>query len=317
MKKIFIVSLFILFVGFIPHVFAGGTTGNGFVALAPIPGLTQGTTADAAGLANFFNNLYKYLIGIAAILAVIEIIWGGLEISTQDSVSKHSDGKERITQAIFGLVLVLSPVLVFSIINPSILNLSLNLPQLNTPQGAPAGMASGADTGTAQTASGCTTISGVAGILQFATCPSNTAAQTWCSNGQLSQGAATTNANGVVTSQVVICGGSQSYVFIYLSNRSGASLLSYPNSLYPLAVTDTNPNNGSQAVQFQNTCQGQGMDTCISSVPTGSGITCSPTPSTQVPQGTSHGCFTENLSCQPHSSIAIKCSSSPGWISFQ
>lgn len=103
-----------------------------FVPLAGIPGLTQGVTADQAGLANFFNNLYKYLIGLAAVLAVIEIIWGGLLISTQDSISKKGEGKEKIQNAIFGLVLVLSPVLVFSIINPSILNLSLNLPKLGT-----------------------------------------------------------------------------------------------------------------------------------------------------------------------------------------
>ena len=40
---------------------------SGFVALAPIPGLTQGVTADTTGLANFFNNLYKYVIGMAAV----------------------------------------------------------------------------------------------------------------------------------------------------------------------------------------------------------------------------------------------------------
>ncbi|HUY05445.1 MAG TPA: pilin [Candidatus Paceibacterota bacterium] len=108
---------------------------EGFTALAPIPGLTSSevtSAINATSLANFFNNLYKYLIGLAATLAVIEIIWGGLEISTKDSVSKQSNGRERITQAIFGLVLVLSPVLVFSIINPNILNLSLDLPKLDT-----------------------------------------------------------------------------------------------------------------------------------------------------------------------------------------
>lgn len=108
---------------------------SGFTALAPIPGLTDTavtSAVNAGSLADFFNNLYKYLIGLAAVLAIIEIIWGGLEISTKDSVSKQSDGKERITQALLGLVLVLAPVLVFSIINPSILNLSLNLPKLNT-----------------------------------------------------------------------------------------------------------------------------------------------------------------------------------------
>ncbi len=125
MKKILLL-LCVLSLGFAPHVFA-----QGFVPLAPIPGLTEGGAADSSNLALFFNNLYKFLIGLAAALAVIEIIWGGLEISTKkDSVSKQSDGRERITQAIFGLILVLSPVLVFSIINPNILNLSLNLKPL-------------------------------------------------------------------------------------------------------------------------------------------------------------------------------------------
>lgn len=109
---------------------------QGFVPIAPIEGLTKGVTADTAGLANFFNNLYKYAIGLAAALAVIMIIWGGLEYATQDSISKKSDGKERIYQAIFGLVLVLSPVLVFSIINPAILNLSISLPALDTKSGS-------------------------------------------------------------------------------------------------------------------------------------------------------------------------------------
>lgn len=124
-------------------------TGNaqpGFVPLAPIPGLTADQNGNSLlgipDLATFLDNLYKYLIGIAAILAVIEIIYGGLQYATQDSVSKKGEGRERIEHAVLGLVLVLSPALIFSIINPSILNLSLNLPALNTAPGhnvAPAG----------------------------------------------------------------------------------------------------------------------------------------------------------------------------------
>ncbi len=127
MKKIIFVSL-ILLLGFAPHVFA-----QGFVPLAPIPGLTQGGAVDSGNLADFFNSLYKYLIGLAATLAIIQIIWGGVNIATnQDDVSKIMDDKGKIYNAIFGLVLVLSPVLVFSIINPNILNLSLNLPPIDT-----------------------------------------------------------------------------------------------------------------------------------------------------------------------------------------
>lgn len=112
-----------------------GSTGNatGFVPLAPIPGLTSAqSNVTASTLANFLNNLYLYLIGAAATLAVIMIIWGGLEIATQDSVSKQGAGRNKIQQALFGLVLVLSPFLVFSIINPAILNLSIALPPLDT-----------------------------------------------------------------------------------------------------------------------------------------------------------------------------------------
>jgi len=134
MKKTILITSAVILLSLAPHVFAA----DGFVALAPIEGLTKSVTADTAGLANFFNNLYKFLIGIAAVLAVIMIIWGGLEYSTQDSVSKKSDGKNRIIQAIFGLILVLSPVLVFSLINPSILNLSINLTKLDTASGPPA-----------------------------------------------------------------------------------------------------------------------------------------------------------------------------------
>jgi len=114
---------------------SGGTnTTSGFVPLAPIPGLTQGVVADSNGLANFLNNLYKYLIGLAAVIAIIQIIWAGIDIAFfhKDAVSAITDDKGKIYNAIFGLVLVLSPALVFSIINPSILNLSLNLPPLDT-----------------------------------------------------------------------------------------------------------------------------------------------------------------------------------------
>lgn len=116
--------------------FAGtalAASSTGFVPLSPIPNLTTGATTDASGLATFLNNLYKYLVGIAGIIAVIEIIWGGILISTAaDNASKVSGGRQKIYNALFGLVLVLSPAIVFSAINPAILNLSLNLPALNT-----------------------------------------------------------------------------------------------------------------------------------------------------------------------------------------
>ena len=129
MKKTLLLSVLFTLLVFAPHALAQ----TGFVPLAPIPGLTdKGLTSTASGVsdssfANFFNNLYKFLVGLAIALAIIEIIWGGLEYSTTDSIGNKEAGKKRIYNAILGLVLILSPALVFSIINPNILNLSITL----------------------------------------------------------------------------------------------------------------------------------------------------------------------------------------------
>lgn len=163
---------------------------QGFVPLAPIPDLTQGATTSQEGLANFLNNLYKYAIGLAAAIAVIQIVWAGLDIAIwhKDAVSTITNDKEKIYNALFGLVLVLSPVLVFSIINPSILNLSLNLPELKTTTVLPTGPSNGTGDSTAATAAGCSASRVVLGATDSSTvgCPTQQAAQNFaasCSNG--------------------------------------------------------------------------------------------------------------------------------------
>jgi len=135
MKKVMLLSAFFLFFGLAPHVSAQSTAAvckpGTFCALAPIPGLTDdtgsGSVVDSNSFALFFNNLYKFLVGLAIALAIIEIIWGGLQYSTTDSIGNKEGAKTRIRNAIYGLILILSPVLVFSIINPNILNLSIQL----------------------------------------------------------------------------------------------------------------------------------------------------------------------------------------------
>lgn len=159
-----------------PHAIAA----DGFTALAPIPGLTDAantSVVNSTSLANFFNNLYKYLIGLAAVLAIIQITWSGIRIAlNQDNVSTITDSKGHIAQAILGLVLVLSPVIVFSIINPSILNLSLNLPPLETKTEVPAGAATRTP--------GCTPHAANGPYLERATCSSQSAAENYkCQNG--------------------------------------------------------------------------------------------------------------------------------------
>lgn len=97
---------------------------GGFVPLTNFPAFTNYATSSS--ISPFINNLYTYTIGIAAILAVIEIMWGGfLWMGSGASISNKEAGRNKILMSIFGLILVLSPYLILSIINPNMLNLKL------------------------------------------------------------------------------------------------------------------------------------------------------------------------------------------------
>lgn len=106
---------------------------TGFVPLTNIPAITEVgnaiTTPD--GLSIFLNNIYRLAIGIAAVVAVLQIMRAGIMYMGGDSVTEKKEAKNLIALSIGGLILVLSPVVVFSIINPEILSLKIgNLGEL-------------------------------------------------------------------------------------------------------------------------------------------------------------------------------------------
>jgi len=94
-----------------------------FVPLAPIPGLIDKDTAKDPS--KFFNALFTYGITIAGLLAVIMITVGGIQYMSSDAVSNKTEGRERITYALMGLLLVLFSWVLLYTINPEILNLTL------------------------------------------------------------------------------------------------------------------------------------------------------------------------------------------------
>lgn len=102
---------------------------QGFVPLTDLPGLSS--TEAAPDFTSFLNNLYKLCIGIAAALAVFQIMHAGIKFMTnKGSISENEQAKDLIRGAVLGLLLVLSPVIVFGIINPKILELDLDFSKL-------------------------------------------------------------------------------------------------------------------------------------------------------------------------------------------
>ena len=96
-----------------------------YTPLAPLPGTTneEGTTDIQTYLPGVFN----LAIGIAGVLAVLMIIIGGVQYITTDAIQGKSEGKERIRNALWGLVLVLVSWILLYTINPKLTVFNLNI----------------------------------------------------------------------------------------------------------------------------------------------------------------------------------------------
>jgi len=138
-KKIIlgIAILFVVFTEiFVPiHSVRAEDTGTSleYTVLAPLPG-----TADCVGieckttLQKYLPGIFKLAVAISAIFAVLMIVIGGFQYISTDAIQKKSEGKERIKNAIFGLILVISSWLILNTINPDLLNLRLNIKSVST-----------------------------------------------------------------------------------------------------------------------------------------------------------------------------------------
>jgi len=137
-----------------------GPNSTSFCSLTKIPLFDQ--AGNAGSLAAFLNAVYKICIGLAAVLAVLQLMRAGIMYMGGDSVTEKSAARNLIAQSLFGLLLVLSPVIVFGIINPKILSLqiggldSLGAGSSAAPSTAGAGSAPGAGAGASSAAPSCT-----------------------------------------------------------------------------------------------------------------------------------------------------------------
>src|SRR3989339_205936 len=136
MKKniLYILILIVLVVFMSPVYFVSA---EDYKLLAPLP-CEKGTTGctekgletfDPTGdnkIGGYLNLMIKLFIGICAVLSVVMIVIGGIEYMTSELPGLKSAGKERITQAILGLLLALGAWTLLNTINPDLLKSDLN-----------------------------------------------------------------------------------------------------------------------------------------------------------------------------------------------
>lgn len=96
-----------------------------YTPLAPLPGTTN--EDGKTDLQTYIPGIFKLAIGIASVLAVLMIIIGGVEYITTDAIQGKSEGKARIQNALWGLVLVLVSWILLYTINPKLTVFNLNI----------------------------------------------------------------------------------------------------------------------------------------------------------------------------------------------
>lgn len=106
--------------------------------LSPLPGTTETTSSGEAvtNLASYISGLYKIVIGVAIILAVLSFIIAGLEWMTAEAVGKKQDAIKKINAALFGLLLTLGSWLFLNTINPATVTFSLKLNEISLVDGS-------------------------------------------------------------------------------------------------------------------------------------------------------------------------------------
>ena len=115
-----------------------------YCALTTIPGAFDAckvnkngvVTCDEGPIKNpvsVIKNIYGISIGIGAMLAIVMIIWAGIEYATTEAIYGKSAAKEKWQGAVFGLVLLLASYIILRTINVDLVNINLDL---GTPKSA-------------------------------------------------------------------------------------------------------------------------------------------------------------------------------------
>ena len=111
-----------------PVLYAQNTQAD-YTVLAPLPGTTNNCTGAecTTNFKTYFEGMFTFAIGVSAVLAFIMLSFAGFQYVTTDGIGGKSNAKERIENAVYGLLLVIGAYAILYTINPDILNFNLNI----------------------------------------------------------------------------------------------------------------------------------------------------------------------------------------------
>ena len=96
-----------------------------YTLLAPLEGYVENTTTAGPYIIGIFN----LIIALAGGLAVLKIIYGGIQYMSTDAFGAKNEAKDTIKNAIWGLLLAISAWLILYTVNPNLVEINLDIPR--------------------------------------------------------------------------------------------------------------------------------------------------------------------------------------------
>jgi len=129
-KTILKIGIFVMLAMIILPVLKVSAAENDYTVLAPLPGI--GDKGGTTNLQSYIPAIFSLAIGLSAVAAVLMIVIGGFQYMSADAIMKKTAGRQRIQNAIIGLVFVITAWLILHTINPNLLTLNLNIDKVDT-----------------------------------------------------------------------------------------------------------------------------------------------------------------------------------------
>jgi len=105
-----------------------------FLSMAPLfsasaielnyPPIGGQTITNATTPSEYINYVFLFGIGAVGLVSLAAFIWGAIKYTTSEAIGNKQAAKERMTEALIGLALVLISVVVLSYINQGLVNFS-------------------------------------------------------------------------------------------------------------------------------------------------------------------------------------------------
>ena len=95
-----------------------------YTPLQALPGIGDGG-GTVSGV-EYLPALFTLLVGATTVLAVVWLVLGGIQYMSTDAYSDKSQGKEKIRNALLGLLLAGASWLILNTINPQLIEIELS-----------------------------------------------------------------------------------------------------------------------------------------------------------------------------------------------